>query len=512
MSDNKSNLKLGAIISYLWVIVHIGVNFVYAPLLLQFLGKGEYGLYQVVASFLAYINVLETSLSAGVLRYYCNAKAKGNIRDTENILAICRKIYRKLTGIVLFVGVVVIYVFRAFYQSSFSHNELLEGSVMLGLLVFNLVITLNNALYLACIRGNERFVFERALSIISQILQPLIVIMILLRLPYAVSVTFIQVAINVVVSVIRYFYAKRELKIRVVLHENDKLLERSVLLFASGILLSNIADRIFWNTDQIILAKFYSTSVVAVYAIGSQIASNYMYVGTTVASVFFPRVSTYYEEENGLKKISDLFIKVGRIAFLLCLLVLSGFVIFGKEFLFLWVGEDFIPAYMMALVIIIPFTIDMIQNLGLTILQVMNKYGFRAKMYFVAAALNIVSTIILSYFFAGFGAALSTGLTMFITSGLILNWYYAKKIKLDIVAFWKNIFSIFLKLLPLILVSFMINYLLDLKWCIGFFAIKIIIYTVLYGLVAYFLAMNEYERSISVSVLNKILKSAKGLF
>lgn len=111
--------------------------------------------------------------------------------------------------------------------------------------------------------------------------------------------------------------------------------------------LSNIADQIFLKTDQIILAKMYNTAVVAVYAVGSQIYTNYMYAGITVASVFFPRVSKLYQEENSTQKISQLFIKVGRIAFLMCFLVLSGFVIFGKEFITLWVGSIYEPAYAM---------------------------------------------------------------------------------------------------------------------------------------------------------------------
>ena len=92
--NKKQNLKLGAIISYLWVVVHIGVNFLFAPILIKYLGQNEYGLYQVIASFLAYINVLETSVSAGVLRFYCNVKVKNNSTEVENVLAICRRIYR----------------------------------------------------------------------------------------------------------------------------------------------------------------------------------------------------------------------------------------------------------------------------------------------------------------------------------------------------------------------------------------------------------------------------------
>lgn len=82
----------------------------------------------------------------------------------------------------------------------------------------------------------------------------------------------------------------------------------------------------------------------------------------------------------------------------MCFVVLSGFVIFGKEFITLWVGPVYEPAYAMAIVVMVPFTIDIVQNLGLTILQVMNRYGFRAKMYFIAACLNIISTLFLAHF------------------------------------------------------------------------------------------------------------------
>ena len=71
---------------------------------------------------------------------------------------------------------------------------------------------------------------------------------------------------------------------------------------------------------------------------------------------------------------------------------------FGKEFITLWVGPVYEPAYAMAIVVMVPFTIDIVQNLGLTILQVMNRYGFRAKMYFIAACLNIISTLFLAHF------------------------------------------------------------------------------------------------------------------
>ena len=92
----------------------------------------------------------------------------------------------------------------------------------------------------------------------------------------------------------------------------------------------------------------------------------------------------------------------------------------------------------------VPFTIDIVQNLGLTILQVMNRYGFGQNV-FIAACLNIISTLFLAHFLAGFGAALSTGISMFLTSGIILKFFTMQKtIGLDIKKFFGRIFLIML--------------------------------------------------------------------
>lgn len=503
MAGKKQNLKTSAMVSYLWVFVHVGVNFIYAPLLISNLGKSEYGLYQIIASLLGYINVIESSVSAGVLRYYCASKGQDNDNESANVLAICRRIYRVLSAAVIVVFVIVAFFFRAFYASSFTQHELDEGTGMLGLLCLNLIVTMLNAVYLAAINGNERFVFVKLLAMLSQILQPVVIVMIIKHHPYAIVVTFVQVLANCVVAIIRYIYAKKELGIEVKLYKNDKDLARGILIFASSMLLSNIADQIFWKTDQIILGKIYDTATVAVYSVAAQIYSNYMYAGTTVASVFFPRVSQYYYQENGMTKISKLFTQVGRIAFMLCFMVLSGFIIFGHEFLYLWVGEDFVRAYSMAVIVMIPFTVDIIQNLGLTILQVMNKYSFRAKMYFVAAVLNIASTAVMAYLWEGYGAAVSTGISMFVTSGIILNVYYIKEIGLDILAFWKNILEVFIKLLPVFVLGYVVNSIILVPHSAISFVIKLLVYVLAYVIAAYLFAMDQYERGFVKVIMKK---------
>lgn len=46
-----SERKKGAILSYIQVVLSAIVSVIYVPILLRYLGKSEYGLYQIVGSF-----------------------------------------------------------------------------------------------------------------------------------------------------------------------------------------------------------------------------------------------------------------------------------------------------------------------------------------------------------------------------------------------------------------------------------------------------------------------------
>lgn len=437
-----SERKKGAILSYIQVVLSVAVSVIYVPVLLRYLGQSEYGLYQIVGSFFSYISVFESCMSTGVLRNYCNALGSQDKEAADVTLSMAKVIYRAMAVLMALVGVIVIFTFRRFYESSFSASELKESSAILLLLFANMMATLLGSVYLTILTGHEKFAFLKVLSIIIQIAQPFFVILCVRKIPYAITVSTVIVVLNVLTVLMRYLYVTRKLKIRIVKKERNGKVIKEIIGLSATILLGCIADQIFWKTDQVILGKLFSTAVVAVYSVGAQIYMMYMQFGTQVASVFYPKVSILYQEENGNQKVSDLFVRVGRVTFMIIMLILSGFIVFGKEFLLIWVGEGYTEAYYVAIVVMIPFSVDLAQNLALAILQVKKQYSFRAKIYLLSALINVVTTVIFASYFGIVGAAISTGLSMFITSGLIMNWYYLKKANLDIVKFWKETFKI----------------------------------------------------------------------
>ena len=86
-----------------------------------------------------------------------------------------------------------------------------------------------------------------------------------------------------------------------------------------------------------------------------------------------------------------------------------------------------------------------------------------------------------------------------------MNIYYHKKVDLDIISFWKEIIKMSLTpiLLSLIAIYISNNLTID-NWLIFFLAIGV--FTLIYIPLFWLGSMNNYEKSLALSLINKIRK------
>ena len=497
-----SQRKTGVLLSYLNIILQTAVNFLYIPLLLYYIGREEYGLYQLIGSLVAYLSVMDFGLSSMVVRFYAKYRALSDEAGAENILAIAQRGYGVILVLVLVAGGIVYTFLPAWFGASMSAAELEEALWLYMLLLFNFAVTMLGMVYQAVINARERFLFLQGTRCLQTALQPVLVILILQAYPYALGVAAASTLLNVILNIWRYVYARMKLSIRIVYHYWNRQLWYGVGHFMLMQFVVSIVDLIFFKTNQVILGIVSGTAAVAVYAVAANIQNAYMMLSTAVSGVFLPHVTELIATKADQDKISSLFIRIGRLQFFILGLVGSGFVIFGREFIALWAGAGFRDSYAIALFIILPFTTDLIQNVGFTILQAMNRYGIRAAVQSLVGLLNIILAIPLGMKYGGIGCAAATGLCMFLGNGVGMSYCYARFLHLQMGKFWRQILAISLKITLLTVLVYGVNYLVpEVSGMV--FVIKVIVYTLLYGVIAYYFCFNEYERSLCVDWLWK---------
>jgi O-antigen/teichoic acid export membrane protein len=299
------------------------------------------------------------------------------------------------------------------------------------------------------------------------------------------------------------WYCKTKIKIKIKFGSFNWKFFRELAGYSFYIFLGAIIDRLYWSSGQLVLGAFVGTAAVAVFAVGIQLEQMYMGFSTAISGVFLPKVTAMATNEKSKKEISDLFIRTGRIQFIVMAFILCGFILFGHQFILLWAGDDYNDTYTIALWFFIPLTIPLIQNLGITILQARNQIKFRALLYIVIAVLSLSMQLLLVKKYGGIGCAVAIGSALLIGHVLVMNVYYHKKQHLDIPKFWKEIGKMSVTPIVLGIATYILLRYIQLDSIISL-SLGIIGFSAIYLPTFWIISMNNYERDLLYQPLLKL--------
>ncbi len=504
----KSNQrKIGAMLSYVSIIANTLVQLLYTPFLIRKLGQGEYGLFSLVSSIIGYLTVLDLGFGNAIIVHTSKYRAKGEFEKEQKLHGMFHIIYIIIGIIAGIAGVILSLCSARIFGSKMTSDELGKMRIMLFILSFNLFVTFAFSIYSSIITANEKFVFQKILAVINTIAKPLLMIPLLFLGYKSVALCVVITAANVAVLFANYLYCKNKLNTRVKFRGFDKKLFKMIFAYSFWIFLTQIVDKVNWSADQFILGAVSGTIAVSVYSAASTLNSMFISLSTAISGVLLPKVSKMVAKgSNGLELTKEM-IKVGRVQYYVIFFMASALILFGQDFIRLWLGDGFEETYRIALILILPLCFPLVQNLGLSIMQAMNRYKFKAITTAITAGLNIAVSIYLAKQYGATGAAIGTAGALIICNILIINIYYARAIGLRVMSFWREILrQTIILLIPTIITALAHRYVLTDSW------IKMALigcgYAAIYGVVAYLFCANTYEKEI-VAKMMKVLKRSK---
>lgn len=502
----KNQLKIGAILSYVNILAGLIVGLGYTPIMIRLLGQSEFGLYSLIGSLVAYLSVLDMGLGNTIVRYVSRNRAVGDKRSESELNGLFLAIYSVIGLITLIVGSILYFNVDNMFGATLSVDQIERAKIMMILLIFNIAISFPLSVFASLMQAYERFVFLRVFNIISVLLKPVIALPFLFMGYGAVTLVVTATIVNIACLLTNVYYCFKYLDIHFSKGHFEKAFLYEISGYAFFIFLNAIMDKIYWGTGQFILGMVSGTIQVAIYAIAMQFMNMYIQFSNAISGVLLPKVTMMVA--NGATKIelTNLMIKIGRLQYIIIGYILVMFFLIGKEFIYLWAGENYLSAYPMILILMIGLLIALVQNAGIAILQAMNLNCYRMTAYTIVAVINIFTSVILAKMYGGLGCAISTAVALLISTGLIMNRYYHKRIGIDIPLFWKNIIHMMPSAFILIVLveAFQINVSLEYSWL--YFAIKVVIYTLIYMLLMYFIGMNGYEKNLCRSAICKVLR------
>ena len=497
--------KAGVLLSYGQTVLSTAISLVYTPVMLRLLGQSEYGTYTLVSGFISNLSLMSFGLGSAYVRYYTRAEASDGEDGVAKINGMFMTIFLVIGLLSLLVGGVLVANVHRIFAAKLTPREIETARVLMALLVVNIAVSFPCSVFSSYITANERFFFQRVINMIRTVLNPIVMLPLLLMGLGSVALVVVTLVLSVVTDAFNIWYCAKKLRMRLTFGHFDFALLREMGGFSFFIFLNMIIDQINWTVDTTLLGIISGTAATAIYGVGAQINNYYKTLSTSISGVFTPQINRIVAEGQGDDKLTSLFTRVGRIQFMLLMLVLTGFVFVGEPFIEAWGGGEYQGAYPIALMLMVPVTLPLIENLGIEIQRAKNKHQFRSKVYFFMALFNVAISIPLAIRLGGLGCALGTAISMVVCNGFVMNWYYHRHIGLDMVYFWRSILSIVPSFLPPVVLGFLAVRLHAFAGYGGVLTFALP-YCAVYAASVYLLAMNADEKNMLKGIGRKLIR------
>lgn len=501
-----NQIRAGAILSYLSVGLSVVISLVYTPIMVNCLGNSEYAVYNLVLPIISYLSLMSLGLGSAYVRYYSRFKVAEDKKNMAKLNGMFLVTYTVLGAILLALGFLLSAKGQFIFGKKLTADEVALGAKLLRIMSVNAALSLPISVFESHITIHERYLFQKILAMGKQVLNPLLMIPLLLWGYRSVTLTVVALVFTIVSGIVNVYYCLAKLRMPFYFGRYDFGLMREMLGFTLYVFIGIVVDNFNWSIDRLLLGWIHGTDAVTVYVPAAQLNTYFLSLANIITGVLTPRVHRLVAEERPMRELDALFTKTGRLQFILLGCVLWGFVAIGRPFVVLWMGNSaFAADYTIALLLMFACIWCNIQTVGIEIQKAKNMHRFRSLVYAAVAVGNALISIPLCMKWQGIGSAIGTMLATFTGEGLLMNWYYHKKIGLNIPAFWRHI----LHLVPALILPATVAILIaafvpitDYFGCI----VWGLLFVAVYGGSMWLFGMNRFERGLVSGALRRVIK------
>ncbi len=504
----KRQITSGVTLSFISQAIAILCGLVYMPFMIRILGQNEYGLYQLVQSVVNYLNLMNFGFSGAYIRFFSMARARQDEDEIANLNGMFLRAYLIIALLCLLAGGILLGNIRILGEH-LTEADYGTARVLMTILVINLAVSFPNSLFTVFLSANEQFVFQQSVNILINILMPLLNLPLLYLGMGSVGPVSVTLALTCVRLLLNMLFCFRKLHMRIHFFYRDRAVFRTLVGFTFFIFLSDVVDQMNSNVDKFLLGRMMGTAPVAVYSVGYNLCTYYTIVSWIIPEMFIPMANRMAIEEKDDRGLTELFTRIGRYNNYILLLVLTGFILMGKPFIRLWVGEGYELSYYVTVILMLSAYIPSVQTLGVNIQNAKDMHRPRSVIYFGVACVNVVVSIGLIRRWGVVGTSLGTLCAVLLGAGIFMNIYYHRRIGLNVLAFWRGVLRwTGMAALLCLAVFFVMRGVEITTWFqLGLYVLG---YTCIYGTLLWFIGLRRKEKEAAGAVLQDLLHRGKG--
>lgn len=500
-----SQLKTGAILSYIAIALNIVSGLIYTPWMISKIGQSNYGLYTLATSFITMF-LMDFGMSSTVTRFLSVYNARNDQTGVNNFLGVIYKLYI-LIDVLIFAVLLVIYFFIGNIYDNLPADELQIFKVLYVIVGLFSVISFPFTNLNGVLTAYEKFIPLKLCEMIQKISTVIIMVIVLTCNGNVYSLVAVNALVGLAVIAIKLVVIRKATSVKINFAFFSKGILKNIFSFSVWTTVSSIMQRLIFNIAPTIIAAVSVTGSVgvAVFGLGSTIEGYVYTFAAAISGMFMPRVSKIIVSENKDKDLLQLMIRIGHLQAVLIGFIIIGFISFGRSFIIdIWHKPDFELSYICAILMIIPSFFHTPMEIANTALVVEGRVKLQAFVMIIMGLVSFCSSLVLSRLYGAVGAATAIFAAYMVRTILFAIIYY-KIIHINMKKFIKEVF---VKLAPHFIIVLTVGLLLEAFNPImnGYirFGVNITVLTIIYFLIMTVCGFNDYEKMLISEFIGKL--------
>ena len=418
-------------------ILSIIISFLMLPFLVSKLGDEWYGIWTVLGSLIGYYYLVDFGLATAVTRYITQYISKNDKDNANSVINTALVIYSAMALAICFITITVGYFVHYFVPNA---RDLLIIRIAIFIMGFNLAIEFPFKAFAGIIGAYVRYDLITYAHIFTLLLSTALIV-ILMNLGYGIiALSVIGFICSQISNIIFYFISKHlfsDMQISRKFFRKDKVKE----LFGYSVwsFLIQIADQMRFRIDSVVIAWMLTAAHVTHYFIGARLAEYFLTFLYRATNILMP-VFTKYHAENNYQEIRAKLLFMTKINNVLSLFGGGLILIVGMPFISKWMGDSYLDAYPVLVVLIIAVIVEAVHNPSNNVLFAIAKHRYIAIVGIFEAIINFILSLVLIQYYGILGVAIGTAIPLIISRLFILPLYTCRCIGLPLTQYYSNLF------------------------------------------------------------------------
>jgi O-antigen/teichoic acid export membrane protein len=406
------------------------IGFVLTPLLVRWLGDGDYGLWVTVFSLTGYFGLFDQGIRPSLVRYVSRDHARGDDEGLSRTLSTAIVLYTGLGVLTLVATGVVVMTLDQWFKVTPAQLPVARQVVWISGLSLALGFPLGT--FGAALSGLQRYDIANGVGMVIGIARAFAFVLALRLGGGLIGMAWASLAMNLLGYVVSAWFVFRLLpRVRYGLARVDREHLRLIGSYSGIAFIGALASNIAFQTDSLVITGFLGAALVTPFALASGLVDNARTLVFSATWVLSPTASEL-ETRGEMDKLQTMLLAGAKYSVLLSWPVLAGMVIFGPNLLETWVGARYREAAVLLTILAVPSMLTLPQSTAYSLLYGISRHKGVVALSLINAVLNLGLSLLWVRPYGNIGVAMGTAVPLVLVSGVATVIYTCRALSMPV--------------------------------------------------------------------------------